>query len=182
MTKATKFSLSHYLPSETKEESQLKSQTMNLIPLLALQVVIASSSLSPQPLSLLPADLQPLIQALHTKGFKVLIALPPVRGSYGLFQSKNKTLWISPVTFPLGIARQTFLHEAVHAIQSCPSGRLTPVGWQVSLNPVVEREISAILLKSYHHTNRALEQEAFFLQGQKNAPSMLMKALKKRCI
>ena len=168
--------------AKTKGESQPESQTMNPILSGAFQVMIASSSLSPQPLSRLPADLQPLIEALNTKGFNVLIALPPVRGSYGLFQSESKTLWISPVTFPLGIARQTFLHETVHAIQSCPSGRLTPVGWQVSLPPVVEREISAILLKNYHHKNRALEQEAFFLQGQKNAPSMLMKALKQRCI
>ena len=155
---------------------------MNPILSVALQIMIASSALSPQPLSRLPANLQPLIQALNTKGFKVLIALPPVRGSYGLFQSESKTLWISPVTLPLGIARQTFLHEAVHAIQSCPSGRLSPLGWRVNLTPVIEREISAILLKNYHHANRILEQEAFFLQGQKNAPSMLMKALKQRCI
>ena len=165
-----------------KGESQFESQTMNPILSAAFQATITLSSLSPQPLSRLPADLQPLIKALNTNGFNVLIALPPVRGSYGLFQSKNKTLWISPVTFPLGIARQTFLHEAVHAIQSCPSGRLSPVGWQVRLPPVVEREISAILLKNYHHTNRVLEQEAFFLQSQKNAPLMLMKALKQRCI
>ena len=155
---------------------------MNPILSVALQIMIASSALSPQPLSRLPANLQPLIQALNTQGFKVLIALPPVRGSYGLFQSESKTLWISPVTLPLGIARQTFLHEAVHAIQSCPSGRLSPLGWRVNLTPVIEREISAILLKNYHHANRILEQEAFFLQGQKNAPSMLMKALKQRCI
>ena len=167
---------------QRKGESQIETQAMNPILSAAFQVIITSSSLSPQPLSRLPADLQPLIQALNTKGFKVLIALPPLHGSYGLFQSKNKTLWISPVTFPLGIARQTFLHEAVHAIQSCPSGRLSPVGWQVSLTPVVEREISAIFLKNYNHKNRTLEQEAFFLQGQKNASSMLMKALKQRCI
>ena len=181
MTKATRLTLSHYLTSETKEESQLESQTMNLIPLLALQVVIASSSLSPQPLSLLPADLQPLIQALHTKGFKVLIALPPVRGSYGLFQSKSKTLWISPITLPLGIARQTFLHEAVHAVQSCPTGTLTPLGLKVNLNSVVEREVSAILLRNYHHNGRILEREAFSLQGQADASSLLLKILKKRC-
>ena len=47
---------------------------------------------------------------------------------------KNKTLWISPITLPLGIARQTFLHEAVHAIQSCPTGTLTPLGLKVNLN------------------------------------------------
>ena len=126
-------------------------------------------------------DLQPLVGALQSKGFTIRISLPPVRSSYGLYQSKSKTLWISPLTFPLGISRQTFLHEAVHAIQSCPSGRLTPLGWSISLNPVVEREISAILLRSYHHGNRALEQEAFFIQGQKDAVPRLIQDLNKRC-
>ena len=33
---------------------------------------------------------------------------------YGLFQSKNKTLWVSPIAFELEIGRQTLLHEATH--------------------------------------------------------------------
>jgi hypothetical protein len=119
------------------------------------------------------------VKALQSKGFKITIALPPVRKSYGLFE--NKTIWVSPITFPLGIARQTFLHEAVHAVQSCPSGRLTPIGWKFTLNPVVEREISAILLRDYHHADRVIEKEAFYLQGVPNAPSLLMSALKRRC-
>ncbi len=147
--------------------------------LMVLPVLIASSSLSPQPLSRLPKNLQPLVRGLQAKGFKVLIAPPPLRGSYGLF--KGKTLWISPITFPLGIARQTFLHEAVHAVQSCPTGTLTPLGLKVKLNPVVEREVSAILLRNYQHTNRSLEREAFSLQGQADAPSLLLAALNQRC-
>ena len=147
---------------------------------LLLGLVVAST-LAPKPLSTLPADLHPLVSALQAKGFTIRIALPPVRSSYGLYQSKSKTLWISPLTFPLEISRPTFLHEAVHAIQSCPSGILTPLGWSVSLNPVVEREISAILMRNYHHGNRALEQEAFFIQGQKDAVPRLIGALKQRC-
>lgn len=147
--------------------------------LLVLPALMGSSALSPQPLSRLPGDLQPLVRALKTKGFTVLIALPPVRGSYGLY--KNKTLWISPITLPLGIARQTFLHEAVHAVQSCPTGTLTPLGLKVNLNSVVEREVSAILLRNYHHNGRILEREAFSLQGQADASSLLLKILKKRC-
>ena len=147
----------------------------------ALQLLIASVSLSPQPLSRLPADLQPLVKALQSKGFKIVIALPPVQKSYGLFQGKNKTIWVSPVAFPLGIARQTFLHEAVHAVQSCPYGKLTPVGWEFTLSPLIEREISAILIKNYHHADRAIEMEAFYLQGRNDATSRLMTALKQRC-
>lgn len=147
----------------------------------ALQLLIASVSLSPQPLSRLPVDLQPLAKALQSKGFKIVIALPPVQQSYGLFQDKNKTIWVSPITFPLGIARQTFLHEAVHAVQSCPYGKLTPVGWKFTLSPLIEREISAILIKSYHSADRDLEREAFYLQGRNDATSLLMTALKQRC-
>ena len=146
-----------------------------------LPITLMASALSPQPLSQLPADLKPLVQTLQSKGFSLRIALPPARGVYGLFEAKTKRLWISPLTIPLGIVRQTLLHEAVHAAQSCPTGRLKPLGWSARLNPVVEREISAILLRSYLHGNRVLEREAFTLQGQRDAVPTLIKALHARC-
>ena len=129
----------------------------------------------------LPAQVQPLVRELQAYGFQIRLAPPPKRGAYGLFESKSRTLWIAPVTIPLGIARQTFLHEAVHAIQSCPSGQLTPLGVTGPLNPVVEREISAILLRNYHHTNRLLEREAFLMQAQPDAVPRLQALLKQRC-
>ena len=149
-----------------------------LIPLTAL---LATAALAPQPLTRLPADLQPLVKALQARGFQVRIALPPVRQAYGLYQAKIRTLWLSPLTFELGIARQTFLHEAVHAVQSCPSGVLSPIGWRFQLPMVVDREISGILTTRYHHGNRALEQEAFGMQGQADAVPKLLEALKRRC-
>lgn len=112
---------------------------------------LLAPALAPQPLSALPADLQPLARELQTRGFR------------------------------LRIARQTFLHEAVHAVQSCPHGVLTPIGWRYPLAPVVDREISGILTTRYHHGNRALEQEAFGIQGQHDAVARLMEALKRRC-
>ena len=148
---------------------------------LVLSMVIASAALAPKPLTALPADLQPLVRDLQTRGFQIRIALPPIREAYGLFQSKNRTLWLSPLTFELGIARQTFLHEVVHAVQSCPSGTLTPIGWRVQLPAVVDREISGILTTRYHHGNRALEQEAFSVQGQADAVPRLQQALRQRC-
>ncbi len=148
---------------------------------LALTALLASAALAPQPLTVLPADLQPLARALQARGFQVRIALPPVRQAYGLYQAKTRTLWLSPLTFELGIARQTFLHEAVHAVQSCPSGVLSPIGWRFQLPVVVDREISGILTTRYHHGNRALEQEAFGMQGQADAVPRLMEALKRRC-
>ena len=148
---------------------------------LFLSAALVASALAPQPLSQLPADLTPLVTTLHRYGFTVRIALPPARGSYGLFQSKTRTLWISPLTFPLGIARQTFLHEATHAAQSCPSGRLTSLGWKLNVDPVVESAISFKLLKGYHYTDHTLEREAFFVQGQSDAVTRLIKSLDARC-
>ncbi len=149
-----------------------------LIPLTAL---LASTALAPQPLSVLPADLRPLANALLARGFQLRIALPPMRQAYGLYEAKTRTLWLSPLTLELGIARQTFLHEAVHAVQSCPNGTLSPIGWRFHLPMAVDREISGILTTRYHQDNRALEQEAFGLQGQANAVPRLMAALKRRC-
>jgi len=148
---------------------------------IPLAVLLASAALAPQPLTVLPADLQPLARALQARGFTVRIALPPVRQAYGLYQAKTRTLWLSPLAFELGIARQTFLHEAVHAVQSCPNGVLSPIGWRFQLPLVVDREISGILTTRYHHGNRAVEQEAFGLQGQADALPRLMEALNRRC-
>ena len=148
---------------------------------LLLSAALVTSALAPKPLSQLPKALTPLLTTLQRHGFTVHIALPPVRESYGLFQSKTRTLWISPLTFPLGIARQTFLHEATHAAQSCPSGRLTSLGWKLNVDPVVESAISFKLLKGYHYTDHTLEREAFFVQGQSDAVTRLIKSLDARC-
>jgi hypothetical protein len=148
---------------------------------LILVPLLANAALEPRPLSALPADLQPLVRDLQAHGFTLRIALPPVRQAYGLFQSASRTLWLSPLSFELGIARPTFLHEAVHAVQSCPSGKLTPIGWRFQLPEVVDRQISGILTTEYHHGVRSLEQEAFGLQGQPDAVPLLRQALRQRC-
>ena len=135
----------------------------------------------PQPPVQLPAELRPVVTTLQQRGFQVRLAPPPVRGAYGLFQAKTRTLWIAPVAFDLGIGRQVFLHEAIHAAQSCPSGVLRPLGWSVPLNPVVEQEISGILTTRYHHGKRELEREAFSVQGHPDAIARVIGALKQRC-
>jgi len=135
----------------------------------------------PAPPPQLPAELRPIATTLQQRGFQVRLAPPPVRGAYGLFQAKTRTLWIAPVAFELGIGRQVFLHEAIHAAQSCPTGVLQPLGWSAQLNPVVEREISRILATSYHHGKRELEREAFSMQGHPDAIGRVIAALKQRC-
>ncbi len=94
---------------------------------------------------------------------------------------RTRTLWIAPLSFELGIGMQVFLHEATHAVQSCPHGVLTPVGWKLPLAPVVSQEISGILVNNYQHGNQVVEREAFALQGQADAIPRLLKALSQRC-
>ena len=125
-------------------------------------------------------ELRPLINLLKTKGFKIKFEIPPKKGVYGLFQNKSKTLWISPITFELGIGRQTILHEATHAAQSCPNKELTPIGYEFSLSPFIKNEIQAHLIRNYDINHYILEKEAFSLQGNKNGVNLLLKAINER--
>ncbi|WP_216904115.1 hypothetical protein [Synechococcus sp. CCY 9618] len=149
-------------------------------PLAGALALVAGSPLNPMPLSALPADLQPLVRELGRHGFSVKLAVPPVRGVYGLYQARQRTIWVAPISFELGIARPTFLHEAVHAVQSCPTGVVAPLGWQLPLAPVVRQQIGGILATAYHG-NKAAEQEAFALQSQPDAVPRLLAALRQRC-
>ncbi len=133
----------------------------------------------PQPT--LPVDLLPLRAELIRQGFQVRLESPPQRGMYGEFDPKRRTIWIAPVTIPLEIVRPSFLHEAVHAAQSCPGGRMTLLGIKAAVAPVVDQEIRGILTTRYDHANRALEREAFLLQSQPNAVAVLIRALRSRC-
>ena len=99
-------------------------------------------------------DLIPLLDLLKEKGFNIKFEIPPRKGVYGLFQSKNKTIWISPISFELGIGRQTILHEATHAAQSCPDGLLTPIGWKLSTSQCQLMSLFLILC-SREHPNSA---------------------------
>ena len=126
-------------------------------------------------------ELIPLLDLLKKKGFKTKFEIPPKKGVYGLFHGKSKTLWISPITFELGIARQTILHEATHAAQSCPSGELTTIGFKLPLSPFIKNEIHVNLIKNYKTNQYLIEEEAFSLQGNKNGINLLMKALSQRC-
>lgn len=152
---------------------------MHLVLSVAVLVAVPSRVRAAEPP--LAADLSRLRAALQRAGFKVEFRHPSIKTAYGLFEGKTRTLSISPLAFELGIGRQVFVHEAVHAAQSCPSGVLSPIGWTHSLPVVVEREISGILYNAYHHKNKALEREAFMAQGQPQGAELVIQALKQRC-
>ncbi|MEB3260053.1 MAG: hypothetical protein VKP63_05430 [Cyanobacteriota bacterium] len=126
--------------------------------------LIIGEAFASRPLSTLPADLRPLATALQAHGFTVRIALPPRSDTVGQFDPRSRT----------------FLHEATHAVQSCPAGVVRPIGWTLPLDPAVERGIQTILFHGYP-TNRDAEREAFTVQGQPDAVPRLLQALRQRC-
>ena len=121
-----------------------------------------------------------LVAALRGKGFQVVFQHPPVKKAYGLFVAKRKILYVSPLAFELGIGQSVLVHEAIHAAQSCPTGVMSPIGWNLTTSKVVANEISGILTQSYH-ANKHLEREAFLGQAQVRAIPMVISALAKRC-
>ena len=129
----------------------------------------------------IPVDLQPLQRALESAGVEVRIALPPRKGVYGLYQPRDRRLWVAPITGPLGIFRATYLHEAVHAAQACSPSGSTLLGVKTSLTPVINRRIQSLLFSNYSHGQSALEREAFEIQGRSDAVPLLISYLNQRC-
>ncbi len=149
--------------------------------LVACLTLASTGAALANPAPTLPTELEPLRIALERHGFRVLLQRPPRAGNYGQFEARSRRLWIAPVSFDLGIGRQTFLHEAAHAAQSCPAGQLTPIGWRLPLNPVVAQEIQGITTQHYHFHTWPVEQEAFAVQGQPDAMALIIRALNQRC-
>lgn len=129
----------------------------------------------------LPPDLLELAAALRREQIEVRFESPPKRGAYGLYSSSKRRIWVSPLTFDLGILRQTFLHEAVHAVQGCRFGRVQPLGIKTDLTPVVKRRIRYLLHSSYAPRDAAIEREAFEIASRPDAVPLLMRLLRQRC-
>ena len=132
------------------------------------------------PARAIAADLTTLQQELLRHGFRIEVRQPPGR-AYGRFIPSQKLLEISPLVRDLGITRPVLLHEAVHAAQSCPEGRMTPLKLQRRSSPVVESRIRYLLRQHYSQEHQLLEQEAFRLQSQPDAEALIIAALNQRC-
>ena len=130
----------------------------------------------------IPDSFLPLITALRSAGFQFRYSSPPVQGAYGATNARTKVVWVAPISVDLGIGRQTLIHEAVHAAQSCPLRRYEPIGWVLPKLPQsVEHEIAAILYRKYPHKQFQVEREAFFMQSHPNAFGLIKEELSKRC-
>ena len=126
------------------------------------------------------ADLEQLQRSLLRHGFTIDIRQPPGQ-AYGRFIPTEKRLEITPLVQDLGITRPVLLHEAVHAAQSCPNGRLSLIGVQRPVDPAVESRIRYLLSNHYKSNSAAVEQEAFVIQSQPDAEQLIITALNQRC-
>ena len=128
-----------------------------------------------------PPDLVTLVKTLQKAGYQVRFENPPVPGAYGATNVRKKIIWVAPITVDLGIARQTLIHEAVHAAQGCPKGRLEPIGWNTDMVNAVDREVAGILYRNYSRSKFDVEREAFAMQGNPRAIEIVTSAIKRRC-
>ena len=139
------------------------------------------AAVDPSAVAAFPAELRPLVQALQRAGYRVLLAKPPVPGAYGATNARRRQVWLAPITIELGIARQALIHEAVHAAQGCPKGKLRPIGWSLAMIKPVDREVAGVLYRNYPHRRHDVEREAFAMQGDPRAVALITAALQQRC-
>ena len=171
----------HEWPQKAGGEGWLYSEQQRCLSIPFLRLLKAVALFMLLPTSASAVDLDDLYRALLRHGFSIEERQPPGK-AYGRFIPSERRLEISPLVRELGIARPVFLHEAVHAAQSCPNGDLSLIGVQRRVDPVVNSRIQYLLRTHYKPINVALEQEAFVIQGQPDAEEIIITALSNRCV
>ena len=154
---------------------------MTLFRLLSLAGLAAAFTGSAPPVWAFPANLQPIAAALEQRGWKVLLEAPPRKGIYGMANSRKKTLWVHPITEAMGIMPQTFVHEAVHAVQSCKTGKMKPLGYQPPLDYAIDRAVFNNLYRNYDTGKWDIEREAFAIQAQPNRIELIKQLIATHC-
>jgi hypothetical protein len=115
---------------------------------------------------------------LESYGFTVKIEPPPLRSTYGLLQTKTKTIWIEPLVFELGIELPTLIHEATHAAQLClGKGEITSLNLDFS-PPNIARPF---FMHYNHGLRRHLEAEAYAIQTHPDGLNLVLSLLSKHC-
>ncbi len=145
---------------------------MNATPLI---IVTTSLLLSQNPSQ---DKFHSLKNTLEDYQFTVKIAPPPQISTYGLLQTKTRTIWIHPIVFDLNIALPTLIHEATHAAQLCAGkGEITSLN--LSLSPP---NIARPYFTHYNHgLRRHLEAEAYAIQTHQDGYEMVISQLQKHC-
>ncbi len=130
---------------------------------------------------------------LESYGFKVNLAIPPsfrlpnqqidfqrrqLRKPYGVLNAANKSIWINPIVFDLGISNPVLIHEATHAAQFCAgNGNIQPIG--LDIEPIKQAQP---FFKRYVDTySQAVEKEAYAVQTQSNGFDLVTSLLNQHC-
>lgn len=117
--------------------------------------------------------------ALQRSGFVVKLTPPPQVGAYGLFRPANRTIWIHPIVFELGIAEPTIVHEATHAAQFCRGqGTLTALKLPYQAPAQARRLFQRYNPDQFRST---LEAEAYAVQAQEDRIEQVLKLLQQYC-
>ena len=157
--------------------------------LLNSTIVATQPKPNPQP----NLQFSQLKSQLESYGFEVNIALPPslqlpnqqpdfqrrrVRKPYGLLDARNKSIWINPVVFELGISNAVLIHEATHAAQVClGNGEIQTIG--LDIEPIRQAQP---FFKRYVDTHaQAIEKEAYAVQTQSNSFDLVTSLLNQHC-
>ncbi len=155
--------------------------------LLLNSVLLISQSVNPDP------NFIQLKNQLQDYGFRVSIAIPPdvqlpkqqtdfqrrrLRKPYGLLNAADKSIWINPIVFELGIDRPVLIHEAVHAAQYC-KGNGSLQSLELDIKPIKQAQP---FFKRYTDVHKqALEKEAYTVQTQTNSYELAIDLLEKHC-
>ena len=148
---------------------------------LAMAMLLCGAAQSSVQEKDLDQDLQELVRALRRIDYDVRFEKTPIPGKYGLTNAKKKTIWVAPITIEMGIFRKTLIHEAVHAVQSCKTGKLIPIGWELSVSPVIEQSIKSNLYLNYPRKSHKFEKEAFLMQAQERPIPIILETLNQKC-
>ena len=81
----------------------------------------------------------------------------------------------------MGIMPQTFVHEAVHAVQSCKTGKMKPLGYQPPLDYAIDRAVFNNLYRNYDTGKWDIEREAFAIQAQPNRIELIKQLIATHC-
>jgi len=59
--------------------------------------------------------------------------------------------------------------------------KMVPIGWELSVSPVIEQSIKSNLYLNYPRKSHRIEKEAFLMQAQTNPIPMILETLETRC-
>ena len=79
-----------------------------------------------------------------------------------------------------GYIQKNLIHEAVHAVQSCKTGKFIPIGWELSVSAVIEQSIKSNLYLNYPRKSHKIEKGFSHASPGKAIP-IILETLNQKC-